>query len=176
VIPSMNQTPKSTQGEYDLYHWMNRNLARSGKIFVPWSDGYMAEAVSGLPSILSPENIDFSLPRYYWSPEAPAADEFLRHDIRYVVISSKYFKLLAVNKKTGEYQYRFSPDIVYQPQQLGIKTLPALRETLLFRMLYDPGSLKRFVPRYSVRDEEEDTGYVVFEVLPPSEKPGIMVQ
>ncbi len=73
IIPSMNQTAKSTEGEYRLYSWLGEHSGGQGRIFVPWSDGYMAEAISGVKSELSPENIDFQLPRLYWMSEEAAA-------------------------------------------------------------------------------------------------------
>lgn len=165
VIPSMNQTPKSTQAEYDLYRWMGFNLGSEGKVLVPWSDGYMAEAISGIASELSPENIDFELPQAYWLPEEAAADYLLARGINYIVISDRFFQVLAVNRSSGEYRFRFSPDIVYQPQQLGLNTLEKIRPAMLFRVLYDTASLQRFQPLHRTVDAESGDKFMVFRVL-----------
>lgn len=144
VIPSMNQTPKSSEAEYRIYRWLEANAPRTGKIMVPWSDGYLAESISGLPSIFSPHHIDFELPRLYWQTEEEAARSLLAHGVRYILISTKYFRLMAYNPTSGEFQYSFSPDIIYQPQQAGIAKIAQLEKTALFQLLYKPQDLKRF--------------------------------
>lgn len=166
IIPSMNQTPKSTQAEYDLYQWMEGNLPSGGKLFVPWSHGYMAQAVSGFPSELSPEKIDFQLPQVYWMPEESAADILLSRNIRYLVATDRFFQLLAVNRKTGEFRFRFSPDVVYQPQQFGINTLDKIKPTLLYRLLYEPEGLARFRLLHRSEDSKSPEIFMVFQILP----------
>lgn len=165
IIPSMNQTAKSTEGEYRAYKWLSENVS-GGRIFVPWSDGYMAEVVSGLASELSPHNIDFILPRLYWQSEEQASRALKEKGINYVLVSSKYFNLQAYNPKTGEFQYSFSPDIIYQPQQAGIKTLDQLKETALFKMLYRPREMKNFQLLRMERDEVVNENYLIYRVLP----------
>ncbi len=166
IIPSMNQTPKSTQAEYDLYRWMEGNLPSGGKVFVPWSHGYMAQAISGFPSELSPEKIDFQLPQVYWMPEESAADILLSRNIRYLVATDRFFQLLAVNRKTGEFRFRFSPDVVYQPQQFGINTLDKIKPTLLYRLLYEPEGLARFRLLSRAEDSRSPEIFLVFQILP----------
>jgi hypothetical protein len=144
VIPSMNQTPKSSEAEYRIYRWLESNAPRTGKIMVPWSDGYLAESISGLPSIFSPHNIDFDIPRLYWQSEEEAAQALIANGVRYILISTKYFRLMAYNPSSGEFQYSFSPDIIYQPQQVGINKIAQLEKTALFQLLYKPQELKRF--------------------------------
>ncbi|MEA1929169.1 MAG: hypothetical protein U9N73_13265, partial [Candidatus Auribacterota bacterium] len=144
IIPSMNQTAKSTEGEYLTYKWLNDNARGRGRVFVPWSDGYMAEAISGLPSELSPQNIDFNLPRLYWMPEEASARILAGKGLEYIVVSTKYFKLIRYNKKTGEFQYSFSPDIIYQPQRVGINNVNELKPTTLYRLLYKHQELTNF--------------------------------
>ena len=165
VIPSMNQTAKSTEGEYRAYKWLSENVS-AGRIFVPWSDGYMAEVVSGLTSELSPHNIDFVLPRVYWRSEEEANQVLKGEGINYVLVSSKYFNLQAYNPKTGEFQYSFSPDIIYQPQKVGIKTLDKLKETALFKMLYRPREMKHFQLLRVERDERVGENYLIYRVIP----------
>jgi len=166
VIPSMNQTAKSAEGEYRLYSWLAEHSGGEGKIFVPWSDGYMAEAISGVKSELSPENIDFQLPRLYWMSEEAAALALRSREIDYIVVSSKYFKLLRYSKETGEFQYSFSPDIIYQPQQAGINTMDRLRETALFKMLYRTRELEHFQPLHFERDPAVNETTLLFRVRP----------
>lgn len=164
IIPSMNQTAKSSEGEYRLYRWLGKHSGGEGKIFVPWSDGYMAEAVSGVKSELSPEKIDFQLPRLYWMSEEAAALALRSRSIDYLVVSSKYFMLLRHNPETGEFQYSFSPDIIYQPQQLGINTLDRLRETALFKMLYRTRELEHFQLLHFERDPAVNETSLIFGV------------
>lgn len=167
IIPSMNQTAKSTEGEYLIYKWLSEHTGGKGRIFVPWSDGYMAEAISGIPSELSPENIDFNLPRLYWLPEKAAAKILTDRGLDYVVISTKYFKLLRYNQKTGEFQYSFSPDIIYQPQNLGIKNVNQLKPTTLYRLLYNPRDLTFFQLLHYEKDPAVNEGYLLYRVIDP---------
>ncbi len=164
IIPSMNQTAKSTEGEYRLYSWLGRHSGGEGRIFVPWSDGYMAEAISGVKSELSPEKIDFQLPRLYWMTEEAAALALRSRSIDYIVVSSKYFKLLRYSDQSGEFQYSFSPDIIYQPQQVGINTMDRLQETALFKMLYRTRELEHFRPLHLERDPAVNETTILFEV------------
>lgn len=166
VIPSMNQTAKSSEGEYRLYRWLGEHSKGEGTIFVPWSDGYMAQAVSGVKSELSPENIDFQLPRLYWMTEEAAALALRSRSIDYIVISSKYFMLLRHSPETGEFQYSFSPDIIYQPQQLGINTMDKLKETALFKMLYRTRELEHFQLLHFERDPAVNETSLLFGVRP----------
>lgn len=166
VIPSMNQTAKSTEGEYRLYKWLGDHVPAGGRIFVPWSDGYMAEAISGLDSELSPENIDFQLPRLYWMPEETAARALEARGLNYIVVSSKYFKLIRYNNKTGEFQYSFSPDIIFRPQQMGINNMTQLKESTLYRLLYRPRELKHFRLLHFERDPSVNEAYLVYQVAP----------
>lgn len=166
IIPSMNQTAKSTEGEYRAYKWLDDHARGKGKVFVPWSDGYLAEAVSGLTSELSPENIDFQLPRLYWLPEEAAARSLKSKGLDYLLISSKYFKLLRYNKKTGEFQYSFSPDIIYQPQQMGINNMKQLQQTTLYRLLYQTRDLKHFRLLHYERDPAVNEAYLIYRVIP----------
>ena len=141
-----------------------------GDIFVPWSDGYMAEAISGLRSRLHPANIDFRLPRIYWMPEAAAARALKSAGLDYILVSTKYFKLMQYNRQTGEFQYSFSPDIIYQPQQAGIKTLDQLKETALFKLLYarrfqPPVELTKFRLIHGEIDRKANEAYMVYEIL-----------
>ncbi len=171
IIPSMNQTAKSTEGEYRLYNWLGRHSGGEGRVFVPWSDGYMAEAISGVKSELSPEKIDFQLPRLYWMTEEAAALALRSRAIDYIVVSSKYFKLLRYSEQTGEFQYSFSPDIIYQPQQAGISTMDRLQETTLFKMLYRTRELKHFRPLHLERDPAVNETTILFEVRPGNNSP-----
>jgi hypothetical protein len=166
----MNQTAKSTEGEYLVYKWLGEHANGKGRILVPWSDGYMAEAISGLPSELSPENIDFNLPRLYWMPEEASARFLASRGLDYVVISTKYFKLIRYNKKTGEFQYSFSPDIIYQPQQLGINNLNQLKPTTLYRLLYSPNNLTNFKLLHYEKDLAVNEAYLLYRVIPPAAK------
>jgi len=168
IIPSMNQTAKSTEGEYLVYKWLEEHANGKGRILVPWSDGYMAEAISGLPSELSPENIDFNLPRLYWMPEEAAARYLASRGLDYVVISTKYFKLIRYNQKTGEFQYSFSPDIIYQPQQLGINNVNQLKPTTLYRLLYSPNNLTNFKLLHYEKDLSVNEAYLLYRVIPPA--------
>ena len=170
VIPSMNQTAKSTEGEYLVYKWLGEHANGKGRILVPWSDGYMAEAISGLPSELSPENIDFNLPRLYWMPEESSARVLASKGLDYVVISTKYFKLIRYNQKTGEFQYSFSPDIIYQPQQLGINNVNQLKPTTLYRLLYSPNNLTNFKLLHYEKDLAVNEAYLLYRVIPPAAK------
>lgn len=166
IIPSMNQTAKSTEVEYRLYRRLGEISGGEGRIFVPWSDGYMAEAVSGVKSVLSPENIDFQLPRLYWMTEEAAALALSSRSIDYLVISSKYFMLLRHSPETGEYQYSFSPDIIYQPQQLGINKMERLQETALFKMLYRPRDLRHFQLIHYEQDPSASETVFLYRVRP----------
>lgn len=171
IIPSMNQTAKSTEGEYRLYRRLGELSGGEGKIFVPWSDGYMAEAISGVKSEFSPGNIDFQLPRLYWMSEEAAAWALRSRGLDYIVVSSKYFNLLRYNPENGEFQYSFSPDIIYQPQQLGINKMDQLKETVLFKMLYRTRDLKYFRLLHFERDPSVNETTLLFQVRPENNSP-----
>ncbi len=171
VIPSMNQTPKSTEGEYRLYRWLEEYSGGEGRAFVPWSDGYMVEAISGVESELSPENIDFQLPRLYWMSEEAAALSMRARNLDYIVVSTKYFKLLRYSPESGEFQYSFSPDIIYRPEQMGIRTMDRLQETALFKMLYRTRELEHFQLLHYEEDPAVNETFLLFRVRPGDNSP-----
>ncbi len=171
VIPSMNQTPKSTEGEYRLYRWLGEHSGGEGRIFVPWSDGYMARAISGVESELSPENIDFGLPRLYWMTEEAAAHSMRARNLDYIVISSKYFRMLRYSAESGEFQYGFSPEIIYRPEQMGIKKMDRLQETALFKMLYRTRELEHFQLLHFEQDPAVNETTLLFRVRPGDNSP-----
>jgi len=86
----------------------------------------------------------------------------------YVVISTKYFKLIRYNQKTGEFQYSFSPDIIYQPQQLGINNVNQLKPTTLYRLLYSPNNLTNFKLLHYEKDLAVNEAYLLYRVIPPA--------
>ncbi len=167
VIPSMNHTPKSAEAEYHLYRRLGEIVPEDPeKIFVPWSNGFFVTAVSGVPSELSPEKIDFELPLVYWIPEERSARILRNRGIRYLTVSSKYFRVISFNPETGEYRYVFSPEIIHRPEHLGLDTIDKLRSATLFRLIYEPQNVKNY---RLVHEEQSEPPrpefYRVFEVL-----------
>ncbi len=134
----------SDEVEYRVYRSLDR-LARPGaKIFAAWNQGYFIGAVTDLVPVTTPERIDLSLSRLYWEEEEDAVRELRRRGVSYVHVCSRYFGITRVNPKTDTFGMRGSTIIGPRPDH--IRRFSRMRQTLLFRMIYEPESLRHLEP------------------------------
>ena len=166
VIPSLNLAPSSSEEEYRLYRWLSEHAHAGGKVFVPWNKGFMAHAVSGLTPAITPNDIDFDLPRIYWLTEGEAAGELRRRGIEHIVVSTAFFKITRYSKEIGAFQYGGSGEAVYHPGQMGITDLDTLGETALAKLLYRPREVREFQLLRVEQDRAGERAYLVYRVLP----------
>lgn len=166
VIASVNLTPRSTEAEYRLYGWLGENGPRGGTVFTSWSDGYFVEAVSGHTAEISPERLDFELPRVYWMTEEEASRTLREKGVGYVVVSTDYYKPIGRDERTGELRFVCSHAVVSLPHDAGIESAEQMQETFLFRLLYGQGELSLFRLLRAEKDEATGTTYFLYSVIP----------
>ena len=152
----------SDQIEYESYQWLN-NHSRSGeKIFAAWNQGYFLGSTTELIPVTTPEKIDFNLSRVYWEEEGDAARELRRRGVKYLHITNRYFGITGVNKEKDTFTMRGNTIIGPRPDH--IRSFSRMRGTLLFRLIYEPETLKLFKPIYEKIDPERKIMVRFFEV------------
>ena len=164
AISSVNLPHRTTEGQYRVYKWLKDNEPPAGKIFVPWANGYMAEAVSGHPSEMSPQKIDFQLPRVFWMTEEEAARRLAERGVRYLAISTNYLRITGRDGETGDFKWSCSSEIGYGPQDAGVTEFAQLERTALFKLLYRPRRLSRFRLLRVEVDPAVNTTYFLYKL------------
>ncbi len=140
----------SDQVEYEAYRWLDRRARPGEKIFAAWNQGYFIETVTDLEPLTSPSRIDFPLYRIYWRQEAAAVRELAQRGVKYIHVNSRYFGITSVNEELDRFQMR--GNTIIGPPPHHIRSFARMRRTLLYRMLYQPGRLKKLTLIY------EETG------------------
>ena len=154
--------PSSDQIEYEAYRWLNDRSRPGEKIFAAWNQGYFIGAVTHLDPITTPERIDLSVSRLYWEEEAAAARDLRRRGVTYVHVSSRYFGITSVNEKNDTFTMR--GNTIIGPQPVFIQRFSRMRRALLFRLIYEPKTLRFFTPIYEKIDPEKKVMIRIFKV------------
>jgi hypothetical protein len=87
-----------------------------GKVLVAWDHGYMAEAVTGLESVSTPNWIDQRIHDMLWMPSRQAALSLRAAGVRYVLLSSGTIAL--AREGAGRVGYSVSGGLVFRPRRL----------------------------------------------------------
>jgi hypothetical protein len=155
-------SPSSDQLEYDAYRRLDRHSQPGEKIFAAWNQGFFIRAVTHLEPITSPDCIDFPLTRNYWKEEKAAWQDLKSRGIDYVHISTRYFGVTEVDPARDTFQIRGNTIIGPRPDH--IRRYSKLRETLLFRLNYEPRGLKYFHTIYDEFDPARTIGVRIFKL------------
>jgi len=153
----------SDQIEYESYQWLNNHSRPGEKIFAAWNQGYFLGSTTGLIPVTTPEKIDFNLSRVYWKEEGEAARELRRRGVKYVHITNRYFGITGVNK--GNDTFTMRGNTIIGPRPDHIRSFSRMSRTLLFRLIYEPATLKFFRPIYEKIDPDRKIMVRFFEVL-----------
>ena len=154
----------SNEIEYRVYRQLDK-IARPGeKIFAAWNQGYFIGAVTDLEPVTTPERIDLTLSRLYWEEEEEAVRKLRLRGVSYVHVCSRYFGITGVDQQNDTFRMRGSTIIGPRPDH--IRRFSRMRQTLLFRMLYEPASLRHLVPVLEEVDRETRLLVRVFALEP----------
>jgi len=152
----------SDQVEYELYRDLAPRALPGARIFAAWNQGYMIRALTALEPLVTPESIDYELTRVYWMSEEDAWRELSRRGARYVHISTRYFGLTWADPVTDRFAIYGSTIIGPRPDH--IQRLSEMKKTLLYRLNYEPGELRRFRVLAESYDRERRAGGRIFEL------------
>ncbi len=152
----------SDELEYRAYRRLDQIAEPGEKIFAAWNQGYFIGSVTGLEPVTTPERIDLSLARLYWEPEETAVRELRRRGVSYVHVSSRYFGITWADPETDTFGMRGTTIIGPRPDH--IRRFSRMRRTFLFRMLYEPGTLRELHPVLNKQDPETGLQVRIFEL------------
>ncbi len=158
----------SDPSEYRAYRWLDARSQPGEKIFAAWNQGYFIGSVTDLKPITTPQQIDPSLYQLYWEEEDSAVEELARRGVDYVHVSGRYFGITTVNRKADTFGMRGSTIIGPQPNH--IRRFSRMRQTLLFRMLYEPDSLRSLKTIYEDTDPRTRLLVRIFQLAPLGEE------
>ncbi len=151
--------------EYEAYRWLGGRSAPGEKIFAAWNQGFFIEAVSHLKPVTTPDRIDMELTRLYWVSEEEAYRRLRERGVNFVHLSTRYFSVTDVDRERDTFRLRGNTIIGPRPEH--IRKYSQMRRTFLYRLMYDPATLKYFRPIYDEFDRERKVGVRLF-VLDPS--------
>jgi hypothetical protein len=154
--------PYTLQAEYLSFKWLDAHSGANETIYVRWDHGYFAEAVAGLKSVSSPEHIDFEVPKFFWYSEKDAYQSFKERNISYIQISKMDFMIPSADLSADSYSYKYNRGIIYPPPYARFSQL---RETLMFKLLYDEKSLKYFQKIHSEVDRKTGFEIRLFKIV-----------
>lgn len=152
VLASPSHPPQVSEAEYEAYRFIG---TKEGKIILTaWDNGFAAQAVSEKLPLCSPQNLDNAYQTILMKTNEEEALALVReNDVDFIVATSARFSL----EGGRVVAWRFFTD--YASGSLDEKEL---RQTLLFRMLYDEGSVSGFTKIFEKRDESTGTIVKVF--------------
>lgn len=167
VIPSGPNIPEE---EYQLLTILKGKTEEGEKIAVgTWDRGYFAEVVSGMDGLTSPGYIDKELNEFFWQPEEIAAVNFLRKKARYVIISERDFKLVAVDKKKNEFRCSHAGGFIMPSPR---PSFILFKELLTYKLLYDEKDLKYFTLLKETKDSRNEGIIRLYRVEDPFPESG----
>jgi len=144
--------------EYDLYKWLSMNN-KGGRILVAWDHGYMAEAVSGLEAVSTPNRIQYEIHDFLWMPQEQAALNLRRYNVSYVMLNSENFNVVRDGKT---WMYKLMGGLVKDPK----KDLPIeLTEHYTIYKLRHNITDRGFKLIKTEDDQITKTKYLLYEVL-----------
>jgi hypothetical protein len=152
ILAFPSHPPQVSEAEYEAYRFVG---TKEGKlILTAWDNGFAALAVSEKLPLCSPQNLDNTYQTILMKTNEEEALALVRDkDVDFIVVTSARFSV----DKGRVVAWRFFTD--YAPGRLSEKEL---RQTLLFRMLYEEGSLSGFTKIFEKRDESTGTIVKVF--------------
>jgi hypothetical protein len=142
--------PLITEAEYASYRYLEGG---KGLVLQDWGRGFAIEAVSGLSSEASPANLSTLYQEVLMKGEEAACEEMRGRRIRYVVVTTQYFKLMGGEVAVSDFFLKH-----YNGR------LEDLSETLLFHMLYDEGRVSCLTKVFERRDMATNAIVKVFEI------------
>jgi hypothetical protein len=152
VLASPSHPPQVSEAEYEAYRFIG---TKEGKlILTAWDNGFAAQAVSKKLPLCSPQNLDNTYQTILMKTNEEEALALVKEkNVDFIVATSARFSLDGGRVVA----WRFFTD--YASGSLDEKKL---RQTLLFRMLYEEGSLSGFTKIFEKRDESTGTIVKVF--------------
>jgi hypothetical protein len=156
----------TTDAEYGLMSWLRDNNA-GGRILVAWDHGYMAEAVTGLESVSTPNMIDQRVHDMLWMPERQASLNLRNSGVRYILFNEENFNV--ARDAEGELSYRIMGAFVMTPERVPP---PELSDRYLVYLLRHNMTGGGFRPLRSVRDDATGMTISLYEVVGEAEPGG----
>jgi len=152
VLASPSHPPQVSEAEYEAYRFIG---TKEGKlILTAWDNGFAAQAVSEKLPLCSPQNLDNTYQTILMKTNEEEALALVRDkNVDFIVATSARFSV----DEGRVVAWRFFTD--YTSGSLDEKKL---RQTLLFRMLYEEGSLSGFTKIFEKMDESTGTIVKVF--------------
>ncbi|MFH1054658.1 MAG: glycosyltransferase family 39 protein [Candidatus Altiarchaeota archaeon] len=74
-----------TEAEYSLLKWLGGNN-KGGTILTAWDRGYMAEVVSGLKAVSTPNKINTGIHNLLWMPSGESSAKLSQEGVKYIMI------------------------------------------------------------------------------------------
>ncbi|MCX6349531.1 MAG: glycosyltransferase family 39 protein [Candidatus Aureabacteria bacterium] len=152
--------PASEQLEYEAYRILDERSRPGEKIFAAWNQGFFIPSVTHLTPITTPDRIDIPLTALYWADETEAYEELKRRGVTYVHVNSRYFGLTGVDPVRDSYSMRGNTIIGPRPDH--IRTFSRMRKTFLYRLNYEPETLRLFRMIYDAFDPDRQIGVRIF--------------
>ncbi len=156
----LSATASSDELEYQAYRWLDARALPGEKIFAAWNQGYFIPAVTHLLPVTTPERIDLGLTRIYWESEEEAWRTLKERGVRYVHINTRYFALTHVDPARDRFSIR--GNTIIGPRPVHILTFSRMRRTFLYRLTYEPKSLRHFRVIYDRVDRDHRIGVRIF--------------
>ena len=175
AVFTANAPLSSNEAQYKLYRSLWDRPADRGSILTHWGQGYMAEALSGIPSALSPERLDIGLAGVYWLWEADAAQAMAEQNMRYLVLPADCLRVEdqpASNDgpATGPLLniHCYSSPTLMAPMPAPVsRDIRALEQTLVFRLIYHRHELDHFRLIGEQTDAATGKAMLAFERITP---------
>lgn len=155
VSPNFIKETATTDAEYRGLEYLRGMVTGEEMIYTNWVNGYFVEVVSGLKPASSPRKIDTEIYKALWMPDDKSAEKFRQKHIEYILVSTRDFEIIGVDLNQDLVTYKVSKGIIYKPNS---NRLSILRETSLYKMIYQDEELKNFEKVY---EEEDKTGLIV---------------
>ena len=127
--------------EWRAYRWLDERASPGDRILAHWNQGFLIRAVTALEPIATPDKIDLELTRLYWMEEEDAWEELKRREVKYVNVNSRIFSVYGIDE--AQDRFRMTRSSIGPPLD-HIRRFSEMRQTLLYRLIYEPGDLKRF--------------------------------
>lgn len=153
--PEFIRESATTDSEYRALDHLKGVSKGDGRIHINWVYGYFAGAVSGVRPASSPGRINREIFKTGWQTEEISAEKFREEGIEYVMVTTRDFEITGEDPIRDIASFKISRGIIFKPKSARISSL---KETTIYKMLYDEGGLNNFEKIY---EEEDRTGLVV---------------
>lgn len=153
--PEFIRESATTDSEYRALDHLKGVQKGEARIHINWVYGYFAGAVSGVRPASSPGRINREIFKTGWQTEEISAEKFREEGIEYVMVTTRDFEITGEDPIRDIASFKISRGIIFKPKSARISSL---KETTIYKMLYDEGGLNNFEKIY---EEEDRTGLVV---------------